>query len=428
MTDILLMIPSSIEEYTRHEVPPLGVCYIAACLQKQGYTVKILDMAVNPMKRDTIIAYIQENKPRVIGISSLVTIHQNGIRIAKLIKQEFQHIPIIMGGPHATCIPEDVLRSGAVDVVNLFEGEATFVEIVRHYLDNHPNTLSEIKGIAYMEKGEIRRTPDRDLIEDLDTLPFPARELIDLAKYDRAGSIITGRGCVYTCKFCAANYLCQRKYRVRSIDSVIEEIEILHYRYGVKEIYILDDTFVYDKRRIIEFCEKMITKGLFVKWSCSSRVNPPIPVALLEMMHRAGCRKISYGVESGNNTILSSMSKGITIERVEKAVRETNTVGIIATCFFIIGFPDDTEETVRDTLEFARRLREIGNSECPVYTSFGIMTPLPGTYYYEHAEELGIRFLTYNWDEYVFTEPVVETRYLSRERLKTFFIETMGIN
>lgn len=428
MTDVLLIIPSSIEEYTRHEVPPLGVCYIAACLQKQGYTVKILDLAVNPMKRDRIIAYIESDKPRIIGISSLVTIHQNGLRIAQLIKQEFQKIPIVMGGPHATCIPEDVLHSGYVDVVNLFEGEETFVEIVQHYLDNQPLTLSEIKGIAYLENEEMRRTPNRDLIENLDTLPFPARELIDLSKYDRAGSMITGRGCVYTCKFCAANYLCQRKYRVRSIDHVIEEIEILHHQYGVKEIYILDDTFVYDKKRITEFCEKMIAKELPIKWSCSSRVNPPIPGELLQLMHQAGCRKISFGVESGNDTILNSMSKGITIERVEKAVQETNEVGIIVTCFFIIGFPDDTEETVRDTLEFAKKLRQIGNAECPVYTSFGIMTPLPGTFYYEHAEELGIQFLTYNWDEYVFTEPVVETRYLSKEQLKTFFIETMGIN
>ncbi len=428
MTDILLIIPASIDEFTRHEVPPLGICYIAACLQQKGYTVKILDFVATPMKKDRFMEYLAQEDPKIIGISSLVTIHNNGCRLAKLIKEHNPEIPVIMGGSHATCIVKQVLKTGYIDVVVRFEGELTFTELVEYYLEKYPSSLAEIKGIAFMNGEQITVTAERELIKDLDALPLPARELIDLSTYERAGSIITGRGCVFTCKFCAANYLCGGRYRLRSVDRVIDEMELLYRNYGVEEIFLLDDTFVLNHQRIYEFCDKLITKNLPIQWCCTSRVNPPIPFELLQYMKKAGCRKIGFGVESGNNEILKCISKGITVEMVEQSVLEAHEASLVVTCYFIIGFPEDTDQSVRDTLGFANKLREIGTEECPVYTTFGIMTPLPGTYYWEHAEELGIKFLSQNWDNFKFTEPVIETRNLSKEQLKGYLFETLVVS
>jgi radical SAM superfamily enzyme YgiQ (UPF0313 family) len=426
VVDILIIIPSSIDKYTRHEVPPLGPLYIAATLKKYGYSVEIIDLCAQKISREEFIVLVSEKKPKIVAISSLINIHNNAIRIAKIIKNIFNDVPIIFGGAHASAIPNEVLKEEVVDIISLFESELTLVELADYYIRKTGNDLKDIKGIAYKNNGQVIFTDKRQRVSDLDTMPFPARELVDMKLYTEAGSIITGRGCIYKCKFCAANYLSEGTYRTRSIPNIIEEIRILIDEYDVKDIFILDDTFILDEGRIAEFCESIEKENFNITWSCTSRINPPPSSDILKIMKNAGCRKISFGVESGDNEVLKKVNKGTNVDQVREIIKMTHDIGIALTCFFIIGFPYDTRESIEKTIAFSKELRAIGSKEKPVYTTFSLFTPLPGTVFYNEMDKYKIKLLKDNWDYYNFNDPVIETEHLSKEMLRNYMLRTMS--
>ena len=403
-------------------VPPLGLAYIAAVLEEDGFTVRLACMPGERLKRADLEALLRREQPQLIGITSMVNTYNNGLRIASIARRLCPGAAIVMGGPHASFLGEETLAGGQVDAVCRFEGELTMLELARHYLRGE-GRLEEIRGIVYRKDGRTKATPERPFIEDLDELPLPARHLLQLESYQYPGSVITGRGCPFNCAFCAANAISGSRCRMRSTKAVLEELEEIYRRYGLAKIFFLDDTFTVSKARVWEICAGIAERKLPLEWYCESRVNT-VDAELLDVMYEAGCRVIQFGVESGNDGILKKINKGISTGQVEQAVETALKRGVKVFCSMIIGHPDDTHETVRDTIRLGEKLLHMAKKLGTVLRiSFPVLTPLPGTRVYEDAEDLGLRFLSRNWDRYNFMEPVIETRRLTREDLQNYMMD-----
>lgn len=421
MSDILLILPPLVGA-ERSQVPPLGLGYLAAVVKEQ-YSVKIVDMAAAKYKKGDLIDILEKERPRLVGITSLVNAHNNGCRVSRIVKDVLgDETMIIMGGPHVTFLAEETLQeNSAIDVVVLKEGEITFKELVQYRFEGNIQ-LEEIKGIAFRKGNEIMFTEERAVITDLDSIPFPARELFDLTLYQEPGTIITGRGCPFTCTFCASSSLCGRRFRARSAENVLDEISELYHKYDIRKLFFADDTLVYNRKRAIDICQGMLDRELSITWGCGTRVDC-LPQDCLELMYKAGCRGILLGVESGDEKTLQNIGKGISLEMIMDTAERVHKMGILLTCSFILGLPDDTEESLKRTLELARKLKALKKepTEPDVVIYFSILTPLPGTEIYNHMDELGIQLLTRNWDEYTFLEPVIRTKHLTQEELRDIY-------
>jgi len=439
MLDILLVLPppviSSPIDPPKGIAPPLGLGYLAAVLEQAGYQVALLDMQAERARGVDLAQFVREQQPRVVGISTVVKTYKNGLRAAQVVKNVAPTIPVIVGGPQATFLVDETLACPAVDVVVRFEGEETFLELMRHFDERGP-ALEHIRGIAFRDGDRICQTPPRPLIADLDSLPWPARRLFKLEQYAEPGILITARGCPSQCVFCAANTLYpDPPYRTRSPRLVVDEIEEMVNRYKLNSFFIADDTFTLWPKRAIEICDLIIARGLKTNWTCEARINT-MTAQLAEKLVEAGCTGVNYGVETGNPEIMRQIRKGIRLTRVEEIVDLSQARGLDVVCSFMIGLPQDTFKTVGQTIELSRRLEKLGapskrerqGSRGRVTCSFTILTPLPGTYVYEHAQELGIRFLTKDWDHYTLVEPVIETQHLQAADLHNLYFEaTMGL-
>jgi anaerobic magnesium-protoporphyrin IX monomethyl ester cyclase len=399
--------------------PPLGILYIASALEHAGFSVKFYDLAVMPEKRDDLLAYVENVEAPVVGMTVSTLAHNNAVRLAGAIKEKNPQSTVIMGGPHVTFRAEEVLSSGVVNYVVRREGEHTIVELLKaHHAD-----VKRIQGISYCHGGEYISTPDRPFIEDLDSIPFPARDLAPMDLYMHPGIIITGRGCPYRCQFCVAGPLSGHRYRVRTPENVIEEVKEIYSTYSITDFFFADDTFTAIQERTRAICNLLEQLDFPITWICESRVTAVTPELLEEMAH-AGCTKIQFGVESGSDSILKSINKGITTDRVREAVSWALGTGMDVACSFIIGHPEDTPVTIDRTLNFARELREMAKRG-RVKTEFGIATPLPGTKLCEEAESLGITVLNKDYDRYDLANPVINTRYLTANDLRSLLFNSV---
>jgi anaerobic magnesium-protoporphyrin IX monomethyl ester cyclase len=410
-------------------MPPLGLGYLAATLEQAGYQVQLLDMQAEQARGADLVRYLNEHQPRVVGIGTMVNTFNNGLRVAQIVKQARPATHVIVGGPHATFLPEETLACSAVDVLVRYEGEETLVELLQHFESASP-ALDQIRGIVFRDGDRLIATEARPLIADLDRLPFPARHLF---KWDKYGIpiTITARGCPSRCVFCAANALYPHPpYRVRSPQLVVDEIEEMVRRYGLQSFFIADDAFTLWPKRALEICDLLIARGLnTVKWLCEARVDTMTPEVARKLCE-AGCIEVQYGVETGNPEIMKLIRKGIKLEQVQEVVAYSQALGLNVVCSFIIGFPWDTHETVQQTLAFGHQLMQLGaplkdggrSGRGRVGSGFAPLTPLPGTYVYEHAAELGIRFVTKDWDRYTFAEPVIETQHLTAAELRNYHL------
>lgn len=437
--DILLISPPSIAKLRRPPrqqqvskdgyVPPLGLCYLAAVLERGGYHVDLIDMQAENLRGTDLAHWVRERRPRVVGIGTTVVTYKNGLRIAELVKEVSPTTPIIVGGPQATFLIEETLACPAVNILVRFEGEETIVELMHHF-DGQGPALDQIRGIAFRDGGRIHQTEPRPLIADLDTLPFPARHLLKGSLYAKPGVLITARGCPSHCIFCAANTLYPHvHYRARAPQAVVDEIEDL-LSYGVGEFFIADDAFTLQSKRAIEICDLIMARGVKARWTCEARVTSMTP-ELVRKMHEAGCYLVQYGVETGNSDIMKLIRKGIRLTQVEEVVNFSQAAGLDVICSFIIGFPWDTQQTVRQTIDFARNLCRMGAREPNlggpnrglVNAMFAYLTPLPGTHLYDQADQLGIRLLSRDWDRYTMASPIIETRHLSADDMRDLYIE-----
>ena len=391
MTRVLLIYPYFKPKNSRSifRFPPLGVCYVAASLQLEGHDVRVLDCTFT-----TVRAALEEAaraEAEVVGIYSMITMQEESIMFAQHLRSRTGLL--VAGGPLPSCDPAAFLDD--FDVVVMGEGERTMVELVRAHAAG--DALTDVAGIAYRDglsweenalsdHGRVVVTPPRPLATNLDYLPFPARQLLPNQQYIQYGrqkfgysktTVITTRGCPFRCEFCS-NAVFGVSYRERSAANVVDEVEHV-LALGYDYIHFADDVFTFNRERLLDICAEINHRGLSFAWECLGRVDS-MSRELALAMKNAGCRRVFFGIESGNDDILKLMNKRITVRQARAAVTSAREAGLNVGAFFIVCYPGETNKTVLDTLRFA--------SSLPLdYLSFTMPYPLPNTALHERIKE-----------------------------------------
>ena len=410
-------LPFEVLNIAAIDLPPLNLLYLATVLYNVGFDVKIIDFNIYTGKELAMkeLKESLEKKPLVCGIATTTPTFPGALNVARIVRKISPETTIIMGGYHVTFLPNEALSSPYVDIIVRGEGESTLLELILSLTNGNP-PLYEIKGISYKKGKEIIHNPDRKPICDLDALPYPLRDLVPLDRYKNPSSIVSSRGCIGRCIFCVAHTF-SKVCRLRSPENVVGEMLYLKKKYGFKTVFIVDNTFIADRKRTLEICELIKNLDLDMAWICETRVDT-VDEELLRKMAEAGCVALQFGVESGDNRILQEIKKGITTEIVEKAVKTCIKVGIKPGCSFMIGHPSDTPETIKSTIEFAKKLKRLGSE-----VFFGITTPYPGTELYVHRDKFGIKIKDWDFSKWDTSHAIMETRYLSQLDLEKFFLK-----
>ncbi len=395
--------------------PPLGVTYLASFLRqrfdRRDLEVRLLDAAILQMGFRAVLDYVLEEDPEIVGLSTVTLTAAFAKKLIEGIKARKPQTRVIVGGHHPSALPEDLLP--AADAVVIGEGEVTLSSLVEAYLGG--GDWSSIPGIAYSRDGQAFRTEPRPYIPDLDSVPFPARDLLPMDKYFHQypyrtrtkfyATMVTSRGCPYNCVFCGVKNLWSRKVRYRSVENCLAEIDELYNRFQVSCIALYDDVFTVNRKRVLEFCEGLLERNYDLKWSCFARCNT-VDRELLETMKRAGCVELQIGVESGDEAILNGIEKELKIDTIRQAFRVTKEAGLNTKAFFMVGNPGETPDTIRKTIDLAKELE-------PTYAMFSILIPFPGIPAYDEYKSRGF-IKTFDWSKYNwYSDPVFETDRLS---------------
>ena len=330
----------------------------------------------------------------------------------KKLKDELKDTFIVLMGSHSTYFHKEILSENKfVDAVARGEFDLTIRDLSLT-IKSQGRELENVQGISYRSGDNILVNDNRLLIQDLDSLPFPARHIVKSVSYreavftgKRCATIVSSRGCPFQCIFCLwPRTMYGRKFRKRSSGNVVDEVQHVVDEYGVDEIYFDDDCLTLDRNRLIKICKEIMRRDINVKWMCQARVDN-INQETLEAMKKAGCHYIKYGVESGSQEMLDAMKKGITIEEVRKAFKLTRKVGIKTQAFFLLGLPWETPETIEKTIEFAKEIK-------PTSAQFAVAVPHPGTELYDLCLEKG--WLKYeSWEDFDCRKSLIETENFS---------------
>jgi anaerobic magnesium-protoporphyrin IX monomethyl ester cyclase len=360
--------------------PPLGVGYVAASLKKHGISVELIDCTF--LSKEEAVEKVKRSKPQVIGIYSMFSFKTSSLELARVFEDDCDLI--VVGGPLPTLDPTAFL--GIFDVVVVGEGEGTMVELVDSF--EKEAGFSSVKGIAYKEGSEVRFTSPRGFVDDLDYLPFPSRELFDNEAYKRyyakrfsytTTPLITSRGCPFTCDFCSRPVF-GTSFRTRSAGNIVDEVESV-VGLGYDRVWFADDCFTLNRNHLLSVCGELVQRDVDVSWECLSRVDT-MDREVAAKMRKAGCVRVFFGIESGNNHVLGLMNKQITVEQARRAVYAAKSGGLQVGAFFIVGYPGESDQTILDTLRFASGL--------PLdYLSFTLPYPIPGTALFERVKGKG---------------------------------------
>lgn len=389
--------------------PPLGLAYLASVLQQSGYNVNILDLNVERPALENL----SWKEWDVAGISGDTSRHQIALEIAKRAKEAGKIV--VMGGYHVTFMDKETLETAWVDYVVRGEGERPFLELLQCLQEK--GDPSQIRGISLLKDGHYFCTPQSLLVENLDRMPLPARELLPMRKYRKnkmsgksITTMVTSRGCPFNCNFCSSSHFAGTRWRARNPQKIVEEIEQIIQRFNYQAIAFMDDNFTLDPHRVIAFCQEIVRHNLDIIWWCFSRVDTIVRnEKMVEEMAKAGARMIFLGLESASNTILSSYKKGITTKTAAKAVEMLKKYGIKVWGSFIIGGLEESQESIRQTGDYARWLN-------PDIAQFSILTPFPGTALFQQARKE--KFIaTYDWNKYDGAHAVMNTKYLTRREI-----------
>ena len=377
-----------------NQAPPLGLAYIAAFLRDSGHDVAIIDMRHGGHSREQFMDEVRAFSPAVIGMGLYTVTVPVAEEISVLVKEWQPSTTIVVGGPHPAGAPEECGRNPHFDFAAVGEGEI----MMREFVDvlESGGDMRTVAGLWFTEipddpKSELIQNAPRGWIGELDSLPYPARDLLPpldsyamtMFQYREwpATTIYTSRGCPYSCIFCERREILGNKFRVHSAGYVVDEMEHLQREYGIKEIFFYDDTFTLDARRVEQICDEIMRRRLVMSWNISTHVNT-VTRELLHKMAKAGCWQIAYGIETGDPDVMRDIMKGTTVDTVRERVQWTVEAGIEAKGLFMIGHPTDTPETIARTVEFARSL--------PIASAnFKITTPFVGTPLRDMAAEYG---------------------------------------
>jgi radical SAM superfamily enzyme YgiQ (UPF0313 family) len=388
----ITLINPRLKTWSPNIYPPLGLCYIAGALEQDRHEVDIMDMNSGRVSDKALVKHIEQSP--IVGIGGLITEYDEVVRLVKVIKQANENRIVVLGGPLATTHSEELLVASGADVAVIGEGEQTIRELVGA-IEHEPVSRNIIKGIVYRDVDRVVAHPPREPEMNLDNIPHPARHLLDMRKYSthhfktfgikvpkmKSTTLTSSRGCVYKCSYCDRQ-ACGTRWYARSPQDIISEMQDLKDDYGIRGFVFNDDTFVINRKRVLDFCSLLVKELPDAVWYCNGRVNL-MDEEMIQAMAKSGCAGIAYGIESGNQAILDSVHKQITLEQVERITALTKKYGIHVTGYFMLGILGDTRQTIQETLDFAEKL------DLDFY-GFGITSPIPGTEMYSKAVEMGL--------------------------------------
>ena len=391
---------------------PYSLLQLAALLRQSGHDVRLMDANGADLEFEAIESWLRSFPYDVLVLRFTPTTFDHDLRVAGISKRVRPDARTVGLCWTLRTLPADVLREApALDIYLRHEYESVGPELIDALEDGA--ALDFVPGLAFRDDGHVCVTPDALPIPDYDTIPLPAYDLLgSLDPYfvsARAGKpftiMYTSKGCPYACSFCT---VARTRWKDRSAESVLSELEYLHHEYAIRTVSFFDETFTMSKKRVHALCDGIRREGLDIRWYCNTRVHLVDP-DLLRAMRSAGCAGISYGVESGNQRMLDSVSKQATVQQAENGIRWAKEAGIKTYCAFILGLPGETWETAMDTIEFAER-------NLPNGAQFNIAVPYPGTELFERLQAQG-RLKEVNWREMYQHAATVGTDSLSPEQL-----------
>lgn len=383
---------------------PLNLAYLAAYLRekKKNVEVDIIDAEGLDLTFEQLLAEVDKFSPHIVGITCPTAAYYNIRKICKDLREKDKDLKILLGGSHPTALPEDTLRETGCDAVVIGEGEVTTVELIEAW--EQGKTLAHVPGVAYLESGtgEMVLTGKRQYIKDLDTVPFPAKDLLPIHKYflpptkriksERATNMVTSRGCPFNCHFCMAKTMWTRGTRLRSVENVLQEIRINVEEYKLTEFSFHDELFTLKRDRVMAICKGILDAGWDMSWVCMARVES-VDLELMRMMKKAGCGKIGFGFESGSARMLKRMNKQARMEDAFKAAALCKEAGIEVNGTFILGYPGEDKESIEETIRFAKKI------DCDT-AAFFIAIPYPGTDLWHEALKEGYLKQPLDWREF----------------------------
>jgi radical SAM superfamily enzyme YgiQ (UPF0313 family) len=436
-------------------LPPIETAYVAALLERQ-HKVRIIDAHIEGwrnreqidetrnrigLKNEEIADRIRQWSPDIV----IITVRFSGwskiaYELASIVKNIDKNINTVLAGLHPSTRPEDCLAHPNIDFVVIGEPEDTIFELVGALEQGTMQSLKKIRGIAFNENGEKVVTPPRPAIQDLDSLPFPARHLLPMAAYFAAAkenplrgeiskpwaTMITSRGCPYNCVFCANHNVMGRQWRGRSPENVVDEIEQLVRTYHIKQIDFYDDNMTLNKKRMETICDLIVKRGLDIEWYTPNGVRADtLDENLLTKMRKSGCKKIRIAPESGVQRVVNQIiKKDLNLKDVEKAVVSSKKVGIKVGCFFVIGLIGETKEDIKESINYAYKLRQLGADRF----YFSIAQPVYGTELYEQAKRGGFLRAGFSDDALAKVEPLIETPEFTADDLRELCAQANLIN
>lgn len=378
------------EEFGKH--PPLGLAYIAALVREHGHKPVIIDVASLKLSKEMVLQKLKNFKPDLIGVGihSIYYLHPC-LDLLKYLKNNL-NLPILVGGAGFNLYPDEIILYNSIDY-GLTGAVSKSLPSFLDALENGKN-YKRIPGLYFKEKKKIYRNAPEKSQDDIDSLPFPARDLLKneiywqfISQKKNFTNMLTSIGCSFNCKFCNEQ---GGEYKTRKVDKVIKEIKECYYKYKIREIDFFDRTFTIDKKRVKEICNEIIKNKLDISWSCRSRIDT-VDKELLEIMKKAGCFAIFYGIESADETVLKNLNKEITLQQVRDTIKMTKEIGIKPLGFFMFGSPGDTEKSMKKTIDFATSLDL-------KYATFTKTMAKPKSIY----DEMNIRNTGYDyWKEYI---------------------------
>lgn len=396
---------------------PIYLAYVVAVLKKTGIKVEFIDGVFEEMSIADFVKAAARINPDLVIIECSTPSIKYDLLTAKSLKEKINGVLTVLMGSHPTFFHREIMKENSfVDVICRGEFDLTVRDLALALMKGE--NLDKVKGITYRDSDGIRINEDRPLIDNLDELPFPARDIVKNEHY-RQGTftgkhcttIVSSRGCPHRCTYCLwPRTLYGKRFRARSPENVVDEIEEVVEKYHVDEIYFDDDSLALNRRRMLEVCRLINERNIQVKWIPQCRVDS-MDEEVLRAMKKAGCHYIRFGVESGSQKMLDIMKKGTTLAKIENAFKLCRKIGIKTQAFFLFGIPGETQATVRETIEFAKKLK-------PDSAQFAVVIPHPGTELYQICKNNDwLKYTT--WEDFSSWNSLIETDKLSREDIET---------